>query len=259
MRRMRSIAACALLAALLLCAPVARPDAPPAESPTPREQLDQSLLRAHAAYDVLQNYSAMVEVRELVRGRTSEMERIFVVFDKSPLRMYVRWLPGGGNAGMQASYVESRDGPDHFLVLETGLRGLFGVLRFRLDSAFADTLYPHHFRMIDYDFGKQLDFAQGLYDRARELGGCRVEVLGIDQRSMPGHRLKRYSVLIGDDQADGLKFRRLNMAFDLGSGMPLHLEYVDLQDRVWGSYRFMSFEIDPLIDDALFELRKIGQ
>jgi len=220
------------------------------------EELTQLYNKANDYFNSLTSYRSITLLEERHGGSIKGTEIVVCIYQKEPFSLYFGWQPGGLYDGLQATYVADRDGPDHFMALETGVRGLIGVKRWHLDSRIICGLYPHHFRMSQYHLGFLLKHVNEIHEKAQALGKIQVTDMGYKNDLIPGKRIKLFEIRLSDDPADGLLYKRSLIGFDETINMPLYIKTYNFDDELQLSYEITEFEPNAKIDPAIFELNK---
>jgi hypothetical protein len=218
--------------------------------------MQKALAKAAKAYAGIDTYDSEVWMQERVGGKLRPEERVRKAFVKSPLKIYVRWLPGGANAGLQLSHNAERDGAKHFRVLAAGLKSLAGVRTFALENAVVRKLYPHRFLLNEYHLG----FLLAYVDRVIAQAASRRKLTTVSDKKvndgLPGRSLRVIEIDLADGAADGADFRRVRLGFDEATQLPLLIQTFTADGGLDLSYRFVKFTPNAALDDSTFELKK---
>lgn len=212
------------------------------------------LKAANEAFNGVRTYSATIMCQDRIDGKTREKEYILTKFRK-PTSVYLKWQPGPYE-GMQCSYVPERDGKDQFMALETGMRGLLGIMTWDHDSSIISTLYPHHFRTYQTNIKYLIDLTNDIITRAEKIG--KVEIVEVTDVVDPFVKRKATKILarLSNNKSDNLRWPQVEMYFDHQTKLPLHFKLYDFDGGLFGEYAFMNFKINVSVTDDDFTIKK---
>jgi hypothetical protein len=220
------------------------------------EMLKQMLAKAAKAYAGINSYDSEVWLQERVGGKLLAEERVREAFVKSPLKIYLRWLPGGAYTGLQASHTAERDGPNNFRALATGVKSWAGVQKLALDSALVKKLYPHKFLLNQYHMGFMISHIERVVQQALSRGKLKALSDKPLPNAIPGRQLRAIEVELGENAADGISFRRAVVGFDQATMLPLLIQTFNADGGIHSSYRFIKFSPNVALDDGTFDIKK---
>ncbi|MDP8257478.1 MAG: DUF1571 domain-containing protein [Candidatus Alcyoniella australis] len=219
-------------------------------------KLSQTYGNGQAYFRGIKTYRAQILLTEYNDGKCKGTERVLCIYNQQPLRLYFKWMHGGPYEGLQASYDINRDGPEHFLALETGIRGLIGVQSWHLDSRIIYGLYPHNFRINEYCLGFLLNHVISIHNNAIAKNTIQVQDKGYSTSLIPGLKLRVYDIKLSDDPSGGVLYSRSVVGIDERTDMPRFVESYDFNGKLQLSYKIIAFEPNATLDPSIFELKK---
>ena len=214
-----------------------------------------ALKRASDAFSGISRYTATVQLQERHNGQLRDIENVMTYYVKAPLKVCFYWNEGGLFAGMKASYVQDRDGPEHFMARAPGVKGLVGVQRYHLDSKVIQKLYPHHLRTNLYHIGFLLDLMMDLHKKALENNSGKIEVQHGYRDPVTGKSLTLFKMFLAEKPGNGMPYRRTAVGFDEKTGLPMRIMAYNFSDQLHQSYVFTSMDVKSSIDPAVFEIQ----
>jgi len=257
-----------LILTLLVCLPIPAATAEPDPTSEPAADLGEEVAevsrtwaKAKANAAQIENYEALVILTERHGGRIKGSEYIRCVYNRDPFALYYQWTEPGLYEGLQASHDPVRDGADHFMALETGVRSLIGLRRWHVDSRIIKALYPHHFSLTKYHIGFLLEHVDWIHRNAIAKGKIKVRIdrpegEDLSKSPIPGHRLTFFTIDLSEDPDDGLLYSRCVLGVDEQTSLPLFIETYDFEDRLQLSYKILSLTPNTNLDVSVFTLKK---
>lgn len=219
------------------------------------DRFQSALAQAKSAYSKIGSYTFHAHLKELNKGKPKELEIVHSEFIKNPRRIYFRWEAGSLFEGLQASHVLDRDGADKFQGLETGVRGLPGVITWKLDSPIIAKLYPHQFLLSQYHMGFIISHIENVTGKAQKDGALSVVFDGTKSLDKSGRVLDMYKLELSKGAGSG-KYKKGTVGFDQKTKLPLYLEIFDHQGRLFARYDIKKFAPNAKVDTAVFTLKK---
>jgi Protein of unknown function (DUF1571) len=212
----------------------------------------QLLKASNSAFAGVRTYTATIICQDRIKGKTRQREYIFTKFRK-PINVYLKWQPGPYE-GMQCSYLPKRDGKDRFQALETGMRGMLGIMTWDHDSSIIDALYPHHFRTFQTSIKYLIELTNGIILRAEKMN--KVEILEITEVIDPFIKRKatKITAKLSDKKSDNLLWPKVELYFDHRTKLPLHFKLYAFDGGLYGEYAFINFKSNVALTDADFEI-----
>ncbi len=218
-------------------------------------ELGKRMDTAKKAFAKLSSYRALVILKER-HGKKTNLEKVHCTYSSNPQRLLFDWRDSKLYKGLRASYDEKRDGPDHFMALETGMKGLVGAKRWAFDSKIVKTMYPHQLKINQYSLGFLIDHTMGINKNAVKKKKVAVHPKGLRKNDGSGRRLLIYEVDLSDNPADGLLYGRCLIGFDEKTKLPLFVETYDFKGSFYASYDFIEIKVNVPVDEGVFELKK---
>lgn len=226
-------------------------------TPSDEQALFSRLTQAGQYYNGVSAYQARINLNERFGDKLRGVERIFCNYTKKPTRIYVLWEPGGVFAGLQASYVEPRDGPDHIQALQAGALGLIGVKSWHLEGTAIRTLYPHHFLAKNYNMGFLINFINDDLKSAKSKGMLVVKSKGPVKHPNFKNPLDTYHATLSGNPIPGKKYNSCILGFDTKSSLPRFVETYNPEGKLHSQYAFVQFKPINTVDDSIFVLKKL--
>ena len=203
----------------------------------------------------LSGFTADVTLEESVTGSIKGIERIHMIYQKNPTRLYFHWLDNSDlYKGLQASWVPSRDGENQFQGVAGGFKSIAGVQTFEFKSGIIRKLYPHQFRMRDYNPDFIIRHTRQTYDAAKAKGALSVKKLGTQTKN--GQPLEMFAIKLADAPGYGFPYKSAVIGFNKQTGLPGFVELTDFSGKVWGRYNLYNMKLNPQVPADQYELKK---
>ena len=198
------------------------------------------------------SYYSFVIVQEKKGNKLRGKERVRLFF-KKPNKQYYQFMKGVFE-GLRVSYIPKRDGKDHFMAKETGLRGLLGVKSWGFHSIIKRVLYPHIYDVNQY----HLDFliSEGKKEErlAKTKGSLAILFAGKVYDKDLKKKMFKVSVFLSKNKNDGIPYMKADYFFDPKTYLPLHVILYDFDGSVKAYYSFVEIKLNPVFPDSVFNL-----
>jgi len=193
----------------------------------------------------INDYTAVFQKQEVVKGKLLPQENIFLKFRK-PFSVYMRWLEGPYE-GQEVLYV--RDKYKGKLIGHKG--GFFGFITLSLDPKGRRAMKGNRYPITEAGLGKVItrvlkDVKKGEAEGVLQLSHKQsVEVFG--------RRSRMIIIRLPDDPERGFSAPKINLWIDLEYGLPIKSEFFDWNLKKVGSYEYKDLMLNVGLTENDFD------
>lgn len=195
-----------------------------------------------AAYEKVEDYTAVFLKQELVKGELLPQETIRFKF-KKPFKVYMGWMEGP-HEGREALYVEGEN--DNQVIGHEG--GFFGFITLDMEPTGSMAMRGNRHPITDVGIGRLIQIVTENGERAKKEGVLKLRYLGAGEAF--GRDTHHVEAKLPAEQ--GYYGGTIEIWVDAGNGLPIKIKIFGWDGELWESYGYKDLKLNPGLTDAEF-------
>jgi hypothetical protein len=206
--------------------------------------IDTILTKTIASYEKLNDYTCILNKRELVKGKVLEQNNIIVKF-KKPLCIYLKWTEGS-DKGNEAIYVQGKYKNE----LQVHMGGLFNFYNFSLDPKGNTAMKNNRHAITEAYIGQIVYLIKSNFDLYKKSGEGSITYEGIQE--LAGEKTMLFKATF--PASKGYYAHRMMISIDAKTYLPIRTEIYGWENEFLEMYYYSKIKINVGLTTKDFDI-----
>ncbi|MDD5491581.1 MAG: DUF1571 domain-containing protein [bacterium] len=206
--------------------------------------IDTILTKTIASYEKLNDYTCILNKRELIKGKILEQKNIMVKF-KKPLCIYLKWTEGA-DKGNEAIYVQGKYKNE----LQVHMGGFLNVYNFSLDPKGSIAMKNNRHAITEAYIGQISYLIKNNYDLYKKSREGSITYEGIQE--LDGEKTMLFKAIFPEGK--GYYAHRMMINIDAKTYLPIRTEIYGWQNEFLEMYYYSNIKINTGLTDKDFDI-----
>jgi hypothetical protein len=203
------------------------------------------------SYAKVTDYTVTMFKKEILKGKEYPEEILLIKYMK-PGVLRIDWADET-NKGIWGLY-DIRLDVDHFWAHDIGWRGVFGTMKFSLDSEFTQIFHPNRFVATDAHLDGMAGQVRVAMLGARDLAKLKIEYRGIVPAPVTGRKSFFVHAYLSPDPADKLLCAESDLYVDIETSLIMNVTMYGWKNKdLLGRYLYKDLKFNVGLTDADFK------